>query len=99
MERRSLFAASTKNHCSRRSESCEVGKGPVICLQSPQSTGDFRLTHSSTIANFGCVPKNALVFTASTEALSTWPNMYGPPSDCKEKAEGEKTSLRKCIRQ
>jgi hypothetical protein len=24
--------------------------------------------------------------------------MYGPPSDCKEKAEGEKTSLRKCIR-
>ena len=26
------------------------------------------------------------------------PNMYGPPSDCKEKAEGEKTSLRKCIR-
>jgi hypothetical protein len=27
-----------------------------------------------------------------------WTNMYGPPSDCKEKAEGEKTSLRKCIR-
>ncbi len=26
------------------------------------------------------------------------PDMYGPPSDCKEKAEGEKTSLRKCIR-
>ena len=24
--------------------------------------------------------------------------MYGPPCDCKEKAEGEKTSLRKCIR-
>jgi hypothetical protein len=24
--------------------------------------------------------------------------MYGPPSDCTEKAEGEKTSLRKCIR-
>jgi hypothetical protein len=24
--------------------------------------------------------------------------MYGPPSDCKEKAEGEKTSLRKSIR-
>jgi hypothetical protein len=24
--------------------------------------------------------------------------MYGPPSDCKEKAKGEKTSLRKCIR-
>ena len=24
--------------------------------------------------------------------------MYGPPSDYKEKAEGEKTSLRKCIR-
>ena len=26
------------------------------------------------------------------------PSMYGPPSDCKERAEGEKTSLRKCIR-
>jgi len=24
--------------------------------------------------------------------------MYGPPSDCKEKAKVEKTSLRKCIR-
>jgi hypothetical protein len=24
--------------------------------------------------------------------------MYGRPSDCKEKAKGEKTSLRKCIR-
>lgn len=24
--------------------------------------------------------------------------MYGPPSDCKEKARNEKTSLRKCIR-
>jgi len=24
--------------------------------------------------------------------------MYGPPFDCKEKAEGDKTSLRKCIR-
>jgi hypothetical protein len=24
--------------------------------------------------------------------------MYGPPSDCKEKARSEKTSLRKCIR-
>ena len=29
---------------------------------------------------------------------STCPYMYGPPSDCKEKAKGEKTSLRKCIR-
>jgi hypothetical protein len=28
----------------------------------------------------------------------TWPNMYGPPSDCKEKAKVEETSLRKCIR-
>jgi hypothetical protein len=27
------------------------------------------------------------------------PKMYGPPSSCKEKAEGEKTSLRKCIHQ
>jgi hypothetical protein len=24
--------------------------------------------------------------------------MHGPPRDCKGKAEGEKTSLRKCIR-
>ena len=24
--------------------------------------------------------------------------LYGPPRDCKENAEGEKTSLRKCIR-
>ena len=24
--------------------------------------------------------------------------MYGPPHDCKGKAVGEKTSLRKCIR-
>jgi hypothetical protein len=24
--------------------------------------------------------------------------MYGPPPDCKEKAEGEKKNLRKCIR-
>jgi hypothetical protein len=30
--------------------------------------------------------------------FGTWTKMYGPPSDCKEKAEGEKTSLRKCIR-
>jgi hypothetical protein len=30
--------------------------------------------------------------------VGTWTNMYGPPSDCKEKAEGEMTSLRKCIR-
>jgi hypothetical protein len=26
------------------------------------------------------------------------PKMYGAPSDCKEKADGETTSLRKCIR-
>jgi hypothetical protein len=24
--------------------------------------------------------------------------MYGPPHDCKRKVEGEKASLRKCIR-
>ena len=37
----------------------KLARGRVICLQSPQSTGDFRLTHSSTIANFGLVPGNA----------------------------------------
>jgi hypothetical protein len=29
--------------------------------------------------------------------MSSLGRMYGPPFDCKEKAEGEKTSLRKCI--
>ena len=42
-----------------------------------------------------CQIANALI---EHETQSTWPKMYGPPSDCKEKAEGEKTSLRKCIR-
>ncbi len=32
-------------------------------------------------------------------ARTTWTKMYGPPRDCKEKTEGEKTSLRKYIRQ
>jgi hypothetical protein len=29
------------------------------------------------------------------DVRSHFPTMYGPPSDCKEKAEGGKTSLRK----
>jgi hypothetical protein len=47
--------------------------------------------------HFMCLCKIANALTEG-EAHSTWTNMYGPPSDCKEKAEGEMTSLRKCIR-
>jgi hypothetical protein len=42
-----------------------------------------------------CQIANALT---EHRAESTWAYIYGPPSDCKEKAKVEETSLRKCIR-
>ena len=46
-----------------------------------------------------CLQVNALIdLFRSICVFAKLPYMYGPPSDCKEKAEVGKTSLRKCIR-